>query len=78
MAYSDPKGKTVCELEGELVAVWREHFEPYTGPGYSGVDGCMTFVQMVEKFASDEFYNLHLVAREYLSVDPAFRIEVPA
>jgi hypothetical protein len=74
MTYSDPSGKTVCELEDELLAVWEEHYEPYTGPDYDCEGSISTFSKMVNMFALDNFYNLHLVAKEYLSVDPVFRI----
>lgn len=73
MAYTDPTGKTVCELEHELAVVWREHYQP--GPEYGDH---ISFTAMVELFANDEFYKLHLVAKEYLTLDPVFRVEIPA
>jgi hypothetical protein len=69
MNHSTPTGKTVCELEGELATVYRDY------PEYRAQ---MTFGKMAERFAADPFYKLHLVAKEYLSVDPVFRVVVLA
>lgn len=62
MAYSEVEGKSVEELESEL----REVFNYY--PDYHNPDlGEGTFEAMVEKFADDDFYKLHLVAKAYLA-----------
>lgn len=65
MSYSIPEGKTTAELESEL----REVFSAY--PEYNNPDyGAGSFDAMVEKFANDDFYNLHLVAKAYLESLP--------
>jgi len=61
MAYTIPEGKTAAELEAELRTVFAdypEYHDPQFGPG--------TFEAMVEKFANDDFYKLHLVAKAFL------------
>lgn len=61
MAYTRPEGKTAAELESELRTVfdaYPEYHDPEYGPG--------SFEAMVEKFANDNFYKLHLVAKAYL------------
>ncbi len=63
MAYSPATDKTLPELESELRAV----FEAY--PEYSCPEcGPADFDVMVRKFAGDNFYKLHLVARAYLEL----------
>lgn len=63
--HIQPENKTVLELEDLLIDIYKSH--------YSEIG--ITFIKMVEKFANDDFYNLHLIAKEYMSVDPVFRIE---
>lgn len=64
MPYSPVENKTVVELETELIAVYLKYPE-YSDPLYGGE----SFIAMVEKFATDDFYKLHLVAKEYMK-DP--------
>lgn len=71
MSYTDPAGKTAHELEQYLAAVWFEHYN--LGPGYDN----KPFIAMVEMFATDDFFKGHLVAKEYLKLDPVFRNENP-
>lgn len=63
--HIQPENKTVLELEDILIDIYKSHYSE------SGI----TFIGMVDKFANDDFYNLHLIAKEYMSVDPVFRIE---
>lgn len=59
MTYTVADGRTVLELEDLLYTVYVDY------PEYSDGD----FLTMVKKFAGDNFYKLHLVAKEYLN-DP--------
>lgn len=64
MAYTSPEGKNAAELEAELRTVfdgYPEYHDPQLGPG--------GFEVMVEKFANDDFYKLHLVAKAYLAIN---------
>lgn len=66
-SYSPADGKTHTELENELQVVFNaypEYHDPQRGAG--------TFEAMVNLFAADNFYNLHLVACEYLKSPYAF------
>lgn len=67
MSYSKPDGKTFTELHDELEAVWHSHYQP--GPEYGEH---IPFSKMVELFAGDDFYHLHLIAKEFLKIDPEF------
>lgn len=61
MPYSPIENKTYEQLEGELKAVYGaypEYHDPEHGSG--------KFEDMITKFAGDNFYNLHLVAQEYM------------
>lgn len=63
MAYSPAHNKTPDALAAEL----RQVFEAY--PEYSDPTlGPADFEVMVRKFAEDDFYQLHLVARAYLGL----------
>ena len=67
MSYSRPEGKSVEELEAEL----RDVFDAY--PEYNDTDyGPGTFEAMVEKFANDDFYKNHFVAKAYLQMKEGF------
>lgn len=70
MSYSKPEGKTTHELELELVKVWKEYYQP--GEEYSDH---ITFSEMVDLFANDDFYNLHLVAKAYKLLPVDYRTE---
>lgn len=74
MTYSDPKNKTIQELEEELIQVWISHYKPYSDEHYTHVDQCDTFDKMVLKFANDDFYNLHYVAKEYIKIKNTLNI----
>lgn len=70
--YSRFETKDLGALEAELMAVYDEHYRPYTGPGYDG----QTFEEVVAMFAEDDFFQCHYVARTYLEMlaadsDPA-------
>lgn len=54
--YQTVNNKSVTELRQELLRVFLSYPE-YSDNG---------FPAMVEKFAGDNFYNLHFVAKEYL------------
>jgi hypothetical protein len=61
MGYSLSEGKSIEELEIELREVfidYPEYCAPIYGPG--------SFDAMVKKFANDNFFKLHLVAKAYL------------
>lgn len=63
MAYSPAHNKT----PDALVAALRQVFDAY--PEYSDPElGPGAFDAMVRKFAEDDFYQLHLVARAYLGL----------
>ena len=53
MAYSTIENKTTEQLHDELMNVYNNY------PEYQD------FYNMILLFASDSFYNLHLVAKEY-------------
>ena len=55
--YSPTDGKCKSILEKELYDTYCEY------PEYRKN---MSFIDMVYKFASDDFYKLHLVARKYI------------
>ncbi len=59
--YSKVEGKTVWDLEAELRKVFEDYSE-YSDPQL----GSGKFEDMVKLFASDDFYNLHLVAIKFL------------
>lgn len=61
MAYSSVINKTYTELEIELIDVYSRYSE-YNHVTY----GSGKFLDMVNLFASDNFYKLHYVAQEYL------------
>lgn len=67
MSYSRPENKTFMELHNELEAVWHSHYQ-------SGEEGSyhIPFLDMVNKFADDNFYNLHYIAIEYTKIDKEF------
>lgn len=56
MAYAKPDGMTSADMELELLRVFARYPE-YHERG---------FKVMVERFAGDNFYHLHLVAGEYV------------
>ena len=58
--YSPIEGKTKEQLRQELMDVFNKYPE-YNDPAYGGGD----FMNMVNKFAQDDFYKLHFVARAY-------------
>jgi hypothetical protein len=58
--YSKVEGKSIEALEAELQAVYASYPE-YHAPEYGGGD----FAVMVKRFAEDDFYKLHYVARTY-------------
>lgn len=58
LTYSRIEGKTVKQLEAELRTVYDGYPEYHGG----------TFMAMVENFAGDDFYKLHYVACQYLSL----------
>lgn len=61
MAYSPVDDKTFEQLDAELKAVYGAY------PEYSDKEcGSGKFEDMVQLFAGDNFYKLHLVAKEYL------------
>ena len=64
MGYSPAEGKGIEELEAELRRVYRDYPE-YSDPELGGGD----FRAMAERFAGDEFYNLHKVAKRWLELD---------
>lgn len=64
MPYSSPLGKTSFQLEQELLVVYEKY------PEYKDE---MSFADMVKEFAEDDFFNLHLVAKEYLKC-PYFNV----
>lgn len=69
MTYSPIDGKSADQLYAELRTVYSNYPE-YNDPDLGSGD----FYTMVEKFASDPFYNLHLVAKEYIRlVDRIFK-----
>ena len=58
--YSPIEGKNKEQLHQELMAVFKEHKE------YHDIDyGNANFMEMVQLFAQNESFPLHLVAREY-------------
>jgi hypothetical protein len=60
MSYSNPHNKTIGQLYDELEKVYNDY------PEYNEQ---MPIIKMIELFASDDFYKLHLVAIEYLKQD---------
>ncbi len=67
MPYSPVANKTREMLTAELQHVFEtypEYSEPSRGPD--------AFNAMVQKFAADDFYHLHLVARAYLGAPVQF------
>jgi hypothetical protein len=67
MPYSTVENKTFTEIHNELEAVWHSHYQ--RGEEYSDH---IPFLDMVEKFAEDNFYNLHLIAMEYSKINKEF------
>lgn len=67
MPYSPVENKTFTEIHNELEAVWHSHYQ--RGEEYSEH---IPFLEMVNKFANDDFYNLHLIAIEYNKVGDEF------
>jgi hypothetical protein len=61
--YARIEGKTLEQLEAELREVFNRYPE-YSDPDY----GQAKFDHMVRMFADDDFYNMHWVARQYLSL----------
>ena len=62
--YMPVEGKSLQELEIELRKVWYSHYEP-TSAAHEGYDG-PNYEQMITLFAEDNFYNLHLVAKQFI------------
>jgi len=60
--YARYDGKTFGQVHMELYEVYKECPE-YSDQAYGGG----SFIAMVEKFAGDDFYNMHYVARAYLA-----------
>ena len=60
VGYSRAEGKSTEELEAELRSVF-DNYPEYSDPALGG----RGFEAMVETFATDGFYKLHLVARAY-------------
>lgn len=58
--YKDPTGKTKDELYSMLREVY-DAYPEYNDPDYGGGD----FDKMVLKFAIDDFFKLHYVAKAY-------------
>jgi hypothetical protein len=58
----NPEGMTALEMEEELLKVFNSY------PEYND----KSFFKMVELFANDDFFHLHLVAKECLK-DPFFK-----
>lgn len=61
MSYETTEGKTLAELKACLEKVYRD-YPTYHDPEQGTAD----FECMVERFAADDFFNLHYVAQEYL------------
>jgi hypothetical protein len=57
MAYTSIEGKTYYDLQNDLVEVFKNYPNDYPN-----------FYEMVKKFADDNFYKLHFVAKEFLLV----------
>jgi len=57
MAYSQTENKDIFDLHDELCIVYHEYY-------------CteMPFMKMIELFANDDFYKLHLVAKKYIEI----------
>lgn len=62
MSYSVIENKSFEDLEKELILVFKD-YEEYSNPLY----GSGKLEDMISLFAKDNFYNLHLVAKEYLA-----------
>jgi len=60
--YARYDGKTFGQIHMDLYRVYKECPE-HSDPAYGGG----SFIGMVEKFAADDFYNMHYVARAYLA-----------
>ena len=63
MSYTMPENKTAFEIENLLLEVFKGYKE-YSDPAY----GTGKFIDMVTKFASDDFYKYHFLAKEYLKL----------
>lgn len=70
MAYTTTEGKDVFQLESELIEVYYSYLE-YNCPDYGGKG----FLNMVNQMAEDDFYKLHLVAKEYKNLSRPTPIE---
>lgn len=57
MLYSPIEGKSTDDLRQELKAVYNAY------PEYNEE---MSFADMIRLFRDDDFYNLHLVAKEFM------------
>jgi hypothetical protein len=60
LQYAQIEGKSFDELKAELLIVYNIYPE-YHDPEYGGG----SFTDMVNKFADDDFYHEHYVAKEY-------------
>lgn len=60
--YARYDDKTFGQIHMDLHRVYKECPE-HSDPAYGGG----SFIAMVEKFAGDDFYNMHYVARAYLA-----------
>lgn len=56
--YDLPSDKSLEELKEMLEIVWHNY------PKYNGGP----FIDMVQKFADDNFYKYHFIARRYLEI----------
>jgi hypothetical protein len=72
LSNEDTQYMTVVEIEELLIAAYIAEYAHTHEDGYDTVH----FTQMIEKFASDDFYPLHDVAKAYLKLDPIFRTEI--
>jgi hypothetical protein len=59
MSYSPINNKSIDDLYNELNHVYIQYAEYRLN---------MAFYDMVELFSKDDFYNLHLVAKEYIKL----------
>jgi hypothetical protein len=63
LQYAQIAGKSFDQLKAELLIVYNIYPE-YHDPELGGGD----FTSMVKKFADDDFYHEHYVAKEYLKL----------
>jgi hypothetical protein len=61
--YDSPEGKSVQELERYLREIY-ENYKEWSDPAYGGG----SFERMVLKFAGDDFYKAHSIAKAYLAM----------